>query len=168
MEVFGEGMEPWNECWAQSFIFGERSFAKQEYFWNVLHAGRHLQLGMGVLRIPGTWKRRLRRKQRGKLAARGGPEQANALQSDVAVDVAGTHAPHRGGACVVQEEDGHEDQASERKQTHAVRDTDVDTRAVKPNPPVFGTPETVNRTLYIEMLFLHSKKYIDLRCKSRF
>ena len=78
-EVFGVGAEPWGEGWAIDFIFGELACARQEYLWKHLARDRHFQWGMGVLPIPGYWKRTLRAKQRLRRAGAMRPKSQSCL-----------------------------------------------------------------------------------------
>ncbi len=77
-EVFGLGVVPWSDGWAHPFIFGADASAKQDYLFKVLLRGRHYQHGLGVLPIPGEWKRTKRSeacRRACALKARGPPEE---------------------------------------------------------------------------------------------
>ena len=63
-EVFGAGVDAWDESWAIHLIFDDGAPGMQTYLWNVLAKGKHVQHGSGVLVIPSAWKRRLRAKRR--------------------------------------------------------------------------------------------------------
>ena len=67
-EIFGVDVVPWEEGWAFHFIFCSSAGAKQSYLSDYVAQGRHIEWGMGVLPIPGDWKRRQRAKQRQRRA----------------------------------------------------------------------------------------------------
>jgi hypothetical protein len=67
-EVFGVDVVSWEEGWAFDFIFGSSSCSRQSYLLDYLAQGRHMQWDMGVLPIPGEWKKRQRAKQRRRRA----------------------------------------------------------------------------------------------------
>ena len=67
-EVFGMGEHTWFDGWAIDLIFGDDACHRQHYVFNVLARGKHLHYGMGVMSIPGEWKKRLRAKRRNRSA----------------------------------------------------------------------------------------------------
>ena len=63
-DVFGIDCENWNESWGLCFIFGSEQ--KQSNLFDALLQGKHLHYGLGILNIPGAWKRRRRARHRTK------------------------------------------------------------------------------------------------------